>query len=147
MREHECHRAFGAHVAAMLGERVAHFGHGSGAVVGQAVDDDGRAGQAVAFVADLFVVGAFQAAHAALDRALDVVLGHVRVHGLVDRQAQARVGVGIAAAKLGGHGDFLDQAGPDLAALGVSGGFLVFDIGPFRVTGHDALRGGKGVMR
>ncbi|MNV89726.1 hypothetical protein D3C71_1840440 [compost metagenome] len=110
---------------------MADFGHGAGTVVGQAVDDDRRAGQAVAFVADFLVVRAFQATHAALDRALDVVLGHVRVHGLVDRQAQARVGVGIAAAKLGGHGDFLDQARPDLAPLGVSSGFLVFDIGPF----------------
>ncbi len=131
MGEHERHRAFRAHVAAVLGEGMTHFSHGTGTVVGQAVDDDRRAGQAVALIADFFVVGAFQATHAALDGALDVVLGHVRIHRLVHGQAQARVGVGISAAELRGDGDFLDQAGPDLAALGVSRGLLVFDIGPF----------------
>jgi hypothetical protein len=53
----------------------------------------------------------------------------------------------IAAAELGGHGDFLDQARPDLAALGVSGGFLVFDVGPFGMTGHVSLRGAKRIVR
>src|SRR5471032_1887908 len=53
--EHEGDGIFGAHVAAMFVERVAHFGHGAHAVVGHAVDDDGRAADAVAFVADLFV--------------------------------------------------------------------------------------------
>ena len=54
--ELERDRAFGAHVAAVLAERVAHFGHGAHPVVGHAVDDDRRAADAVAFVADFLVV-------------------------------------------------------------------------------------------
>src|SRR5690606_30804458 len=71
-----------------------------------------------------------------LDRALDGVLRHVLAERLVHRRAQARVVGGIAAAEPGGNGDLTDQLGEDLAALGVLAGFLVFDVGPFAVTGH-----------
>ncbi len=71
--EHEGDRAFLAQVAAVLGEGVAHFGHGAGAVVGHAVDDDRRAADAVALVAHFLVRFAVRAARAALDGALDVV--------------------------------------------------------------------------
>jgi hypothetical protein len=54
--ELEGHAAFGAQVAAVLAEGVAHLGHGAHAVVGHAVDDDRRAADAVALVADLLVV-------------------------------------------------------------------------------------------
>src|SRR5471032_813158 len=98
--EHEGHRIFGAHIAAMFVERVAYLGHGAHTVVGHAVDDDGRAADAVAIVADLLVGRAVVAAHARGDR------------------------------------DFLDQSGPDLAALGVRRGFFMLDVGPFAVSSH-----------
>ncbi|CAG9237355.1 hypothetical protein PSP6_740025 [Paraburkholderia tropica] len=138
--EHERHRAVRAHVAAELRECVAHFRDRAGAVVGHGVDDDRRAADAVAFVADFFVVRAVDATHAALDRAVDVVLGHVRVIGLVDGQTQTRVRVDFAPAHARRHLDFLDEPRPDLAALGISRGFLVFDVGPFRMTRHTFLR-------
>src|SRR3546814_14929839 len=62
-------------------------------LVGHAVDDDRRAADAVAFVADFFIVGAVGAARAALDGALDVVLGHVGVGGLVPGHAQPPIAV------------------------------------------------------
>ena len=100
------------------------------------IDDDGRAADAVAFVADFLVVRAIDAARAALDRAVDVVLRHVGVVRLVDGEAQARIRVGVAAAHAGRDLDFLDEARPDLAALRVGRCFLMLDVGPFRMTRH-----------
>ena len=94
------------------------------------IDDDGDAAGAVALKGDLFVADAFQLAGAALDGALDVVLRHVLGLGGQNGGAQPRIAVRIAAA-LGGDGDFLDQAGEDLAALGVERALLVLDCGPF----------------
>ena len=136
MLEHEGDRAFVAHVAAVLVEGVAHFGHRADLVVGHAFDDDGRAAHAVAFVAHFFVVGAIDAAAAAVDRALDVVFWHVRIGRLVDGQAQARIGDGVGAAHAGRDRDFLDQARPDFAALGIGGSLFMLDIGPFAMSCH-----------
>ena len=138
MLEQERDRAVRAEIAAVFGEGVAHIRDGAHAVVGHAIDHYGRALDAVAFVADFLVVHAFQVATAALDRALDVVLGHVLLIRLVDRQAQPRIAVEIAAAQPRGNGDFLDEPGENLAALGVLRGFLVLDISPLAVTRHDA---------
>ena len=49
--------------------------------------------------------------------ARSMVSFEVVVVGLVDRQPQPRIAVEAAAAHLGGNGDFLDQAGCDLALL------------------------------
>src|SRR3546814_17415125 len=90
-------RAFLAQMAAVLAVCVAHFGHGADSVVGHAVDDDGSAADAVAFVADLFVIGAVGPASAALNGTLDVFLGHVGCGTLVPSHAQAWVGIGVGA--------------------------------------------------
>src|SRR5690606_8254176 len=121
-------RAIGAEVAVVLGEGVAHLGDGPGPVVGHAVDDDRRAARAVALVADFLVGGAVEIARAALDRALDAVLGHVGVGRLVHRQPQPGVGLGIGAAELGRDGDLLDDPREHLAALGVGPFLLVLDV-------------------
>jgi hypothetical protein len=134
--ELEGHRALGAHVAAVLAEGVAHLGHGAHAVVGHGVDDDGRAADAVALVADFLVAHAFEVAGGLVDVALDGVGRHVGRLGLLDRQAQARVGRRVAAAGAGRDHDFTDDAGPDLAALFVLAALAVLDIGPFAVSGH-----------
>ena len=134
--EVEGHAAVGAQIAAVFAERVAHVGHGTGFVVGHAVHHQGRAADAVAFVAQLDVFRAFHVARAFVDGALHVVFGHVRVPSLVHRQAQARVGIGVAAAQTRGNGDFLDQTGEDFAALGVGAGFFVLDVRPLAVACH-----------
>ena len=64
--------------------------------------------------------------------------------GLVDRQAQARVRAEVAAALARGDHDFPDQAGPDLAALLVLAALAVLDVGPFAMSGHDALSDRRG---
>ncbi|MNT44109.1 hypothetical protein D3C72_1806210 [compost metagenome] len=139
MAELERHAAVGAHVAAVLGEGVAHVGHGTGLVVGQAVHHHRGAADAVALVAALDVIDAFQGAGATVNRALHVVLRHVGIPGLVHRQAQARVGIQVRTAHSGRYRDLLDQAGKNFAALGVSAFFLVLDVRPFAVTSHSSL--------
>jgi len=116
---------------------VTHIGHGADLVVGEAVDHHRCAANAVALVAAFFIGHAFKLAGAALDRVLDVVLGHRLGLRLVDRQPQTRVGREVAAAHLGRDRDFLDQFGEHLAPLGVLTALAVLDVGPFRVTRHD----------
>ncbi|MNT29276.1 hypothetical protein D3C72_1650070 [compost metagenome] len=127
--EHEADRAFGAHVAAALAERMTDIGHGAHAVVGQAIDDDGHATGRVALVADLFVLDAFQFTGGLLDGALDHVLGHVRGQRLVHGHTQARVVVGVASTAARGDADLTDDLGENLAALRVRRVFAVLDGG------------------
>src|ERR1700754_3313546 len=100
-------------------------------VVGENVDDDGDATGAVALVGDLLVGDAFELAGSALNGALDIFRRHVFGLGRGDGSAQAGISVSVASAELGGDGDFLDQAGEDLSALGVEGALLVLDCRPF----------------
>ena len=76
------------------------------------------------------------AAGGLVDVVLDAVGRHVGRLGLVDRQAQARVGGQVTAAGAGRHRDFTDDAGPDLAALFVLTALAVLNIGPFTVSCH-----------
>ncbi len=85
---------------------------------------------------ELDVFDAFQLAGAFLDRGVDLVLGHIDALGLVDRNPQTRIEAGIAAAHLGGHGDFLGNLGEGSAALFVLTTLAVLDIGPFGMSGH-----------
>src|SRR5262249_26868865 len=135
MLEEKRHRAVGAEVAPVLGECMPDVGHGARTVVGHAIDDDRGTGDAVTLVADFLVVHALQIAGAALDRALNVVLGHVVVVRLVHRQTQAWIGRGVAAAHARCDRNFLDQARENLAALGVLLAFAVLYVCPLAVTG------------
>src|SRR6266851_1399023 len=134
--EEERDRPVGAEIASVLGEGVAHLRHGSDAVVAQAVHHHRRPARPVALVAGLLVADALQAARAALRRALDRVLGHVRVVRLVDRKAQPRVHRRIGPAQARGHRDLLDQPREDLALLGVRRRFLVLYVGPSGMSCH-----------
>ena len=139
MLEQERDRAVGAEVAAELGECVPHVGHGARAVVGHAIDHDRRPAYAVAFVADLLVVRAFESARAALDRALYRVLGQVLILRLVHGETQPRIRVDVAAAQPRGDGDFLDETGEDFAALGVLPLLAMLDVRPLAMTRHADL--------
>ncbi len=96
-----------------------------------AFDDEGYAAGAVALVGDLLVGDAFEFAGAALDGAFDVVGGHVLGFGGGDSSAEAGVAVGVSSALFGGDGDFLDEAGEDLAAFGVKRALFMLDCRPF----------------
>src|SRR3546814_3251070 len=139
-------RTLCAQVAAELAERVAHVGHGAHLVVGQAVDDHRHAARRVALVADLLVLDALQLAGGFLQRALDGVLGHVDRQALVDRRAQARAVGRLGAALAGRDGDFADDLGEDLAALGVGGVLASFDGGAATHGKTLVLRGEPAIL-
>ena len=61
---------------------------------------------------------------------------HVARLRIGDDRAEPRVHVGVAAAGAGRHGQFLDEAREDLAALGVGGALLVLDRVPLGMAGH-----------
>jgi len=134
--ELERHRTFGAHVAAVFAEDVAHFGHRTDAVVGHGVDNDGSATDAIAFVTDFFVIDTFEVAGGLVDVAFDRVGRHVGRLGLFDGQPQARIGCRITTAGAGGHHDLADHPGPDTLALFVLSALAVLNICPFAVAGH-----------
>ena len=114
--EHEGHRAGFTKVAAALVEGGADRGGGAVAVVGQRLDDHAYAAGAEALVADVLeIVGV--GALGLLDRPLDVVAGHGLGAGVVDRQAQARIGVRVRHALLGRQSDVPRQLGKQLGAL------------------------------
>ena len=115
---------------------MAYFGHCTHLVVGQAINHDRGATKAIAFIADFNVINAFQLASAFLDRGIDLVLWHVDALGLVDRNPQARVEVDVAAAHLGGHGNFLGNFREGGTALLVLAAFAMLNIGPFTMSGH-----------
>ena len=130
------HGAVGPQVAAALAEGVTHFGHGTVAVVGQALHHDGGTGRAVPFVHDGLELLAVTAAGPTGDGAVDGVAGHVAGQGCRHRRTQAGVVGRIGITQTRGGGDFADQLGEDLAALGVLRRLAVFDVGPFTVTCH-----------
>src|SRR3954471_14220161 len=124
-------------VAAVLGEHVADLGARAVAVVGQRLDEQRDAARPIALVEDgLERVGVRALAGALGDRALDVVLGHRGVLGLLDRQAERGVALGVAAALLRRDGDRARELREQLSAAGVDDRLLVLDPRPFRVTGH-----------
>ena len=109
LAELERHAAGGAEIAAALGEDGAHLRDGARRVVGGGFDDDRDAVRRVTLVDDLFVGGRVLAG-GALDRRLDLVLGHVEVAAVLHRAAQRRIGIRIGAAGLDGHVDVLGDA-------------------------------------
>ncbi len=138
--ELERHRALDSQLAAVFGESVPHLGHRAHPVVGHGVNDDGRAADAVAFVADFFQIHPFEGARCFVDVVLDAVGRHVGGLGFLNRQPQARVHSRIAAALARGNRDFTDDARPHLAALFVLTPLAVLNIGPFAVSSHKRLR-------
>ena len=131
------HRARVGQRAAVAGHRGADLHGGAVAVVGEALDQQRDAVGAVALVHDRLVVGAAGlGAGAALDRAVDVVVGDRGLLGLLDGVVERRVAGRVAAARARRDLDVLDQLGEQLAAPGVDDGLLVLGGRPFGVAGH-----------
>ena len=130
------HGPFGAHVAAVFAKSVANLGHSAHLVVGHGVQDDGRAANAVALIADFLVVHPFLVAGGLVDVVLDTVRRHVGGLGSLHGQAQTRVGRQVTATRAGGYCNFADDARPDLAPFFVLPAFSVLNIGPFTVSCH-----------
>src|SRR4029453_9265630 len=110
-------------VAAVLFQHVAQFTDRAVFVVGQRIDDYGGAAGPITFVTHFFVADARLFARAATDGSFDVFGRHVRGLRVRDNRTQPRVHVGVAAAAPRGDRQLLDNAGKNLAALGVERAF------------------------
>src|SRR3954470_4636713 len=123
--------------AAVAGQRGADLRRRPVAVVGEALDQHRDAVRAVALVHDRLILGAAGlGTGAALDGAVDVVVGHRTLLRLLDGVVERRVASRVAAAGARRDLDVLDELGEHLAALGVDDRLLVLRRGPFGVAGH-----------
>src|SRR5258706_963981 len=136
--KHVRHRPGVRHVAAVLAEHVAYFADRAVAVVGADFHQHRYAARAVALEREFLVVHAGQLPGAALGSALDVVGWHVLCLGCSDSSPKPRISIRIAASRLRRHGNFLDQTGENLAALGIQRALFVLDCVPLGMAGHDA---------
>ena len=98
-------------------------------------NQNGGAARAVAFKQDFVDLAAFEFACAAHDRALDIVGRHANGFGRGNSGPQTGIGVGVPTAS-GRDLNFFDEPCKRLATLGVGGGLLVLDGGPFAMSGH-----------
>ena len=106
-------RAGAGQLAAGLGEHRADLGGGPVAIVGLRLDEDRDAARAVALVDDLLELLGVAAAGRLVDRALDVVGGHVDRAGLLDGEPEPVVGVRVAAALPRRDADLAGDLGED----------------------------------
>ena len=99
---------------------MAHLARGTVAVIGHGLNDDGDALRTVAFIGDFFIVLGIAGAERLVDRALDIVIGHVGRFRLGDHSRELGIAARIAAAALLDRNDHLAcDLGKGLCALGV----------------------------
>src|SRR5437868_6898341 len=116
----------------ILGENAADLGRSAVFVVGGGLYDDRHPARTVTLVNDLFVVGSIEAlARPALDRALNVVVGHALGASGLDRAAQARIPGRISSAAPGRDRDFLRKLAKELTALRVDRSLETLYLRPF----------------
>ena len=96
--EHEGNAAVCTEVAAVLGEDMANVCNSTGSVVRGAVDDQSCAADAVAFITDFFVVGAFKLTGAFQNGIFNSVFRHVGCPCFQERESQTRIHVRVSAA-------------------------------------------------
>ena len=100
-------------------------------VVGQCFYKDGHSSGSVAFVRELLVAHSFQLSCPLQYGSLDVVGGHIDGFGIGDGLPQTWIGVRISSSHLGGHRQFTDEFGENLAAFRVGCRFFMLDGSPF----------------
>jgi hypothetical protein len=119
----------------VLREGKAHLGARAVSVIGQRLDQDsGTAGPIALEENTLKGLAVGSGAGAAIDRPLDVFLGHRGIARLLDRRRKRGVSVGVSPTLAGRDRDRPRQLAELLAAFGVDGGLLVFDRVPLRVS-------------
>src|SRR5690606_17478319 len=126
-----------AHRPVVAGHGDAHVRGRAVAVVRQALDEHRDAAGAVALVHDRLVVDAAAVqATAALDRAVDVVIGDGRLLRALHRVVQCGVALEVRASVASRDLDVLDELREQLAALRIDRGLLVLGRRPLGVACH-----------
>src|SRR2546426_11205288 len=134
--EHPGDRAGPAQRSSISGEQVPDIAGSAVAVVGEDLDQYRDPAWGVPLVQDRLERRPFGPASPALNRTLDVVVGHPGFAPVVDRRTQARVAVGVAPALLSGDGDLAGQLAEQLAPHKIDFLLLQPDIVPLRMAGH-----------
>ena len=129
--EHPADGAVFGHVSAVLGEQVADFAHDAIAVVGHHLHQHSYATRPVALEHHFVESFAFERPGAALNGALDIVVGHVLALGREDGGAQARIGIRIGASYARGNGQFSNDLGENLARRASVAAFLCLMVAHF----------------
>jgi len=125
-------------LTAVAGQGRPHLRGRAVAVVGEALDEHRDTVRRVSLVGDALPVSAAGLGPgAALDRAVDVVVGDRGLLGLLDGVEERRIADDVAAAGAGGDLDVLDELGKELAAPRVDDCLLVLRRRPFGVAAHD----------
>ena len=109
---------------------MANFAHDSIAVAGHHLNQQAHAARAVTLKSHFIQGLAFQIAGAALNRALNIVVGHVFALGRQNSGAQARIGIRISSTGTRRDRQFANYLGENLATAGVRSSLLMFDCGP-----------------
>ena len=104
------------------------------AVVGKGVDQDGDSVRPVAFEDHFGQGAALDLTGALLDGPVNVIHGHVGVPGFLNRQAEAKVSLGVTAAFPRGDDELTRQLGEKQPAFGIGDALLVLYRMPFRMT-------------
>lgn len=121
----------------VLTENAANLRSGPVPIISRRLYDYGHAAGGVAFINYLVEVLRFATfARSALDGPLDVIIGHALRTRSLNRAAQPRIAVGIAATALGRDANFLRQLAEYLPALRVDCAFETLNLGPLTVSGH-----------
>jgi hypothetical protein len=120
----------------MFIQRVAHFGNGANFVVRHGVHNQSHTAYAITFIANFFVIDAFEVAGGFVNIALDGVSWQIDRLGFFNSHAQAWVGVQISTTQACSHHDFANHTGPNFATLFVLTTLAMLDICPFAVTSH-----------
>src|SRR5213075_649652 len=125
-------------VTVVLGEDAADFGRGAVLIVGGRFHDHRHASGRVALVSYLIKVLRIRSfAGAALDGALDVVVGHAGRTRCQDSAAQSRISIGIAAAAFRRNRNLFRKLAENLTALRVNSAFEAFYLRPLAVSRHN----------
>ena len=107
------------------------------AVVGHGLHDHGDALRAVAFISDLFIILRIAGAERLVDRALDIIIGHIGRFSLGDDRRELGIAARIAAAALLDRDDHLARdLGKGLSTLGVGSALGLLYVVPLGMSGH-----------
>src|SRR5262249_54361831 len=134
--KHPTHRTTFTKVTAVLREDMANLRHRAVAIVSHRLNHQCHTTGTVTLVSNLLVIDAFLFTRATANRAVDGVVWHVAGLGIIDRLAQTRVRIRVAAAATRCDSDLFNKLREQFAALGIERAFLMLNTMPLRMSGH-----------
>lgn len=117
------------------------FSNGTITVIGHHFYEHRDPTGGIALIGELFHVVGIVVTGTASNSAIDGIAGHVSTEGFIYRCTQPRIVLNNTTTLLGGHHQFTNQLGKQLAPLGILGGLAMLNVCPLTMPCHDyALR-------